>query len=126
MNLLGLFVSLLIYLFFPHILYPDHSFSFLLSSQALHSLPNSQTHYSSISVQKMAGTPQGYQPNMEYHVEKRLGTSPHINAEQGIPIRGKASLKQVKESKVVLDFTVRNQTRTTSCTTLTYIQRTNI
>lgn len=120
------FVSLLIYLFFPHILYPDYSFSsFFLCPGSPQSIITPRSIPFPYPFRKRQES-QGYQSNMTYHVATRLGTSLHTKAEQGNPVKGKWSSKQVKEPKTFPDFTVRNQTRTTRCTTITYIQKTNV
>lgn len=118
------FVSLLIYLFFPHISWLQFFLFFLHPGSPQSAITPISIPFPS-PFRKWQES-QGYQSNMAYHGVTRLGTSLHIKAEQVNPVKGKWSSKQVKEPKTVPDSTVRNQARTTRCTTIAYIQRTNV
>ena len=78
--------------FSSHILHPNCSFPFFLSSSPSPTLTSTitQIHSSSFPFRK-GQVPQGYQPNMAYQVTITLGISPHIKAGWGYPVGGKGS-----------------------------------
>jgi hypothetical protein len=77
-------------LFYSHIVYPNHSLPNVLSFQYLpHSLSISTF---SLFLFRKGQTTHGYQSNVTYHVEVRLGTSPFIKSRQGNP-GGRKGLK---------------------------------